>query len=219
MLVQQRHRGRPVLRQCSPPALGREPYRSLRRVAGGSRDRRHEEAAFSLVELAVCISIVAVAIAIILPAMSFASASARDGKCLANLRSIASAIQIYTATYKTIPYCRTTTDLRRNNVTFCSMIGLLLSDSGLPARSDAEGHYPVIEPFVCPADREQGGRDDRMGISYSYFPNEEKTDPDLYDLGRPIVGDWLFFHGRHKNGAAYADGSVSAYANLPIAGR
>src|SRR5882724_7915560 len=67
-----------------------------RQVTGRTRSR----SAFTLVELLVVIGIIALLIAILLPALSKARESANTLKCLANLRSIVQGCQIYTSDNK-----------------------------------------------------------------------------------------------------------------------
>lgn len=68
------------------------------------RSRTHRFA-FTLIELLVVIGIIAVLIAIILPALSQARAAANSTTCLANLRQIGQAIQMYAVGNKgVLPY-------------------------------------------------------------------------------------------------------------------
>jgi len=63
------------------------------------RDRR----AFTLVELLVVISIIAVLAAILFPTLSIAKAKAQQAKCISNLRQIAIALELYAQDHEIYP--------------------------------------------------------------------------------------------------------------------
>lgn len=58
---------------------------------------------FSLIELLVVIAVAAVLLSILLPALSGAREASRRGKCLANLRTIATVTSDYLHTYRALP--------------------------------------------------------------------------------------------------------------------
>ena len=154
--------------------------RSFRRGQGSTRART----GFTLIELLVSISIIAVLIGLLLPALGAARNSARRTKCLANLRSLGQAFRLY---------------LNESNDVFPQVLALTQPDPGgqanssslldvmaayvdapAPRRSnpnDLNSHFIVTDPFLCPADI---ASDDAAtqnapiwavwGTSYEYWP-------------------------------------------------
>ncbi len=73
---------------------------SAARIGASSRTGRAHRAAFTLVELLVCIAILAVLVALLLPSLGSARESARAGVCSSNVRQLLLAIESYASDHR-----------------------------------------------------------------------------------------------------------------------
>lgn len=127
----------------------------------------HARRGFSLVEVLVSLGIVAVLLAIMLPALAAARESARESRCVSNLRSLGVAVQLYRD---------------RNDGVFPDAHAFPLRPTGqhgaVPLLSpflsgpepqfDSGGVVRTFEPWRCPSDRGPGLAD-VVGTSYEYM--------------------------------------------------
>ena len=157
---------------------------TMAKISSGRVSRQN----FTLVELLVVIAVIALLVALAIPALSSARERARRTVCASNLRQIGLALEIYTAgNHGRLPWCDglpsigTETTLRRT---------LTASDPGLDG------------VFRCPSDfrAEAGKPDDSGSYEWNTTVNGYPIDPEKlkeiipgYEM--PILADRDCFHG------------------------
>lgn len=174
------------------------------RSCAGRRARR----GFTLIELLVVIGIIAVLLAITLPALSGAREASQRVKCLANLKGVGVGVQVFLneATEKYLPYC------------------LPLDDSSVfgPADQTPDESNPggvlatfgpmldSIEVFICPSDEDiPAGLTDDEAVgrhsSYEYWAGTLMLAREIFrDDRNPSVSVTRFYEN-NPNFPVFAD--------------
>ena len=120
--------------------------------------------AFTLVEMLITLSVIALLLAIAIPTMTGAIAKARDTRCLANLRGFAPAFHSFRSENRgQLPYADINVSFPRGWTQPWDQLAPYL-DVSLP-RANPDGPVETWAPFVCPSDRSLA---QRHGVSYWY---------------------------------------------------
>ena len=143
---------------------------------------------FTLIELLVVIAIIAILAGILMPALQSAQERARSTSCMNNLKSMGTAVSMYTNDFRYLP--------GRGNGGRTSWFRKLGDYLGYGELKDpAAGYYTdaKLPVFCCPSDNApafKGGEGGQLGISY-IVPNSlaqnDKWGGDSNLVGQPIA--------------------------------
>jgi len=184
--------------------------------------------AFTLIELLVVISVIALLISIVLPALGSARETSRRAKCMANLRSIGQGFAMYLSANKGMFPMVNPLHGSSSTPNDPSLLDLLSEylDAEVPHREEpgnTNTPFVVSDPYKCPSDiagiggnaGEPTWKD--TGSSYEFFPASfmllgtlmAVRDPAFgvtkaYEADRnwPIAVDWGDFHPLRRGGIA-----------------
>jgi prepilin-type N-terminal cleavage/methylation domain-containing protein len=152
--------------------------------------------AFTLIELLVVISVIAVLIGMLMPALGRARENSRRVKCLNNLRSIGQGVQMYMDAEnkgQLLPKVRPINEGGNDNDPSLLDVMAKYMDAAMPFRPAPGEDWVVSDPFRCPSDIGGVGDDPRptwaqIGWSYEYLAGKAMVAAELITVRNPQFG-------------------------------
>lgn len=136
----------------------------------------------TILELLVVVAVIAILVAMLLPAVQFARESARRAKCMNNLRQLGLALQQYENHRGCLPAGHR---LQSPTISFVSVILPYLEQSGL--------HYDERQDWDAPVNRE--AVQSRLPVlACPSSPSSDRVDTLQHDI-LPAAGDYTCTHG------------------------
>lgn len=178
--------------------------------------KAHRCRAFTLIELLVVIAIIAILISITLPALGAARETARRTKCLVNLKSMGTGMQLYLndngGIFPAVRPLHSGAVGGGNDPSLLDLLGVYL-DAPVPRKENPTDQFFIVsDPYKCPSDT---GTDDAAtnyepvyrstGTSYEYLPGQFMVFAELLGARRPAFGVTKAYEGRGRRFPVLAD--------------
>lgn len=174
--------------------------------------------AFSLIELLVVIGIIAILIAILLPAISGVVESARRLQCASSLRTLGQGLSMYIESGdKLLPYARWVPDLQMERD---APFDIIATELGIQLPKLISDEYSTDQPFACASDRAVAPE---TGFSYLYTPfsfysvlpeeNRRRLVTRMFTTNSwsVLIQDRFGYHRNETKNILRADGAVEPF--------
>ncbi|MGV6813957.1 MAG: prepilin-type N-terminal cleavage/methylation domain-containing protein [Phycisphaerales bacterium] len=174
--------------------------------------------AFSLIELLVVISIIAILIVILLPAISGVIETSRRLQCGSNLRTLGQGLSMYIESGdQLLPYARWVPDLQMERD---APFDIIATELGIQLPQMISDGYSTDQPFACASDRMVAPE---TGFSYIYTPfsfysvlpeeNRRRTVTRMFTTNSwsVLIEDRFGYHINGTKNILRADGAVEPF--------